>query len=95
MWRVLRKRIILGAPVIFCFFVAFDWKRAVHAGFASDWVTVLFAVGVNIVWTVFFVAVSLLLLKPLAKRINARDHGLQPREGTDRTNRVDRDAGSG
>jgi len=92
MWRVTKKRIILGAPLIFCLFMLFDWLRIAHARLTSNWDVVLLEVGVNIIWTLFFTATSLFLLRSVCKRIHSKDKGVNPRDGTDRTERVDRDS---
>ncbi len=80
MWRILKRRVICGAPVVFGLFMLIDWMGITHLGFPSNSASALLEIATNVVWTVFLTGASLFLLKPLAKRINARDKGGCPRQ---------------
>jgi len=54
MRAVLKKRIILAAPVGFCLFLLLDWTGITDGGFPSDWAEALVQVVANILWTVIF-----------------------------------------
>jgi hypothetical protein len=78
MWRALRKRIILIAPLAFCTFMLIDWVKISHRGDVYDWGVALVSAGVNIIWTVLFTAISLFLLGSLGRRLNSTDDGAPP-----------------
>jgi membrane protein implicated in regulation of membrane protease activity len=94
MWTVLKKRIILCAPVIFCLFMLFDWMRTTRAGFLYNWDVALLGVGVNIIWTVFLIGISLFFAKKsLRNRSKPTDKGVDPRDGKDKAERSDPKSG--
>jgi len=60
--RLLRKRLVLGAPGLFCLLVALDWTGLTGRGFPSDWAQALIEVCFNIGFTVLVTAVSFSLI---------------------------------
>ena len=79
--RVLKKRLILVAPVGFCLMLLLDWTGITDGGFPSEWEEALVQVGANILWTVFFTVTFYFAWSYLLKRFFLKERGRDPVRG--------------
>jgi hypothetical protein len=58
MRNLLKRKIIRTSPVTFCLLLLLDWTRVTGKGFPSTWSEAFIQVCANVIWTVFFTAIS-------------------------------------
>ena len=63
-WAVLKRRVIMVSPAIFCLFLVLDWTGITDGGFPTNWGDALLQVGANLLWTLLLTVLSWLVIRP-------------------------------
>jgi len=86
MRRLLKRKIILAAPVGFCLMMLIDWTGVTGEGFPSTLEQALYQVVANTAWTVFFTVTFFYTWPYLLDRffLTEKGRGATPRHEADR-----------